>query len=219
MISAFLILVVGVAAAFAQETAPVSQASLTVVNAVPGDKNVFVSFDDQSIWPPGFTAGQTTAAVMFAAGKKRLKIVCEGYSATEAVLDLPAGANCALVMYPGELVNEGPDKGKRKIGVFLPSPHLGGAQKAPAGKIWKIVLVGSAKAHDLELNGRQLSLAPRKSSEFASADGSATVKYQGKEILAVAPEEAGEYWVVVFPEGNDLKAVLLNHSAFKVPPA
>jgi len=203
----------------AQEPPASPQASLTVVNAVPGEKNVFVSFDDQSIWPPGFVSGQSTAAVMFAAGKKRLKIECEGYSATEAVLDLPSGANCAFVMYPGELVGEGPDKGKRKIGVFLPAPHLGGAKKPPAGKVWKIVLVGSKEARELEVNGKKLTLSPRKSLEFASPDGSAAVKFKGKDILGAAPEESGEYWVVVYPSGDALEAVLLNHSSFTVPSA
>lgn len=203
---------------FSQEAVPVPQASLTVVNAVPGDKNVFVSFDDQSIWPPGFTAGQSTAAVMFPAGRKRIGIECEGYAKTEASMELPPGANCAMIIYPGELIAEGPDKGKRRIGVFVPAPHQPAAKQA-TGKRWKIVLVGATKSAEVEINGEKMLLSAKKSADLSPGGNGVVVTHQGREILGVAPEEAGEYWVVVFPSGNGLEAVMLNHSPFKVPAA
>lgn len=203
----------------AQEPPPVAQASLTVVNAVPGDENVFVSFDEQTIWPPGFTAGQSTAATMFPAGRKKVAIECEGYAKTEAMMELPSGANCAMIMFPGELVAEGPDKGKRRIGVFVPPAHPAQSKPVP-GKRWKIVLVGAEKSAEVEINGKKILLTARKSADFSPGSDGVLVKQQGgREILGVAPEEAGEYWVVVFPRDDGLTAVLLNHSPFKVPQA
>jgi hypothetical protein len=187
-----------------------------VVNAVPGDKNVFVSFDDQSIWPPGFTAGQSTAAVMFPAGKKKIRIECEGYAKTKASLELPAGANCAIITYPGELIAEGPEKGKRKIGVFVPTPHQSVAKQA-TGKRWKIVLVGTEKSAEVEVNGKKMPLSAKKSADLSLSGDGVVVRHQGREILGAAPEEAGEYWVVVFRSDDGLQAVMLNHTPFKVP--
>jgi hypothetical protein len=201
----------------AEQPSQVAQGSLSVVNAITGDQNLFVSFDGQSIWPPGFTPGQSTAAVIFPSGKKELKVECEGYAATEAKLDLPVGANCALIFYPGEKIAEGPDKGKRKIGVFIPAPHARGS-KPPQGIHWKVVLVGTQQTAEIEINGQKVSLAPRKSLAVAPAAGGAiSVKHKGKELLGSAPEEAGEYWVVIFPETEALAAVLLNHTPFEVP--
>lgn len=202
--------------ASAQEESSVAPASLVVVNAVPGQDNVHVSFDGQSIWPPGFTPGQSTAAVMFPSGSKALKIECEGYAATEAKLELPSGANCAIIMYLGELVVDGPDKGKRRIGVFVPSPHMRGAPPA-RGMRWKAVLVGSAEPREVEINGRRVLLAPRKTTEIPDVDGAVVLKDRGADIFGSAPEDAGEYWVVLYPSGDELKAVLLNHSPFPVP--
>jgi hypothetical protein len=200
----------------AQQPPATAQASLTVVNAITGDKNVFVSFDGQSIWPPGFTAGQSTGAVIFPSGTKQLKIECDGFAATEAKLDLPAGANCAMILFPGELVTDGPEKGKRRIGVFLPSPHQAGS-KDLKGKRWKAVLVGTSASQEVEINGKKILLTPRKSAEFTAPPGGVTVRHQNRDILGVAPEEAGEYWVVVYPGDSGLQAALLTHSPFKVP--
>lgn len=189
-----------------------------MVNAVPGENNVFVSFDDQSIWPPGFTAGQSTAATMFPSGRKKVAIECEGYAKTEAMMELPSGANCAIIIYPGELVTEGSDRGKRRIGVFVPPPHQAAA-KTISGKRWKVVLVGAEKSAEVEINGKKMLLTAKKSADFSPGGDGVLVKHQGREILGVAPEEAGEYWVVIFPGDNGFSAVLLNHSPFKVPSA
>jgi hypothetical protein len=200
----------------AQQPSAPAHASLTLVNALTGDKNVFVSFDGQSIWPPGFTAGQSTGAVFFPSGSKQIKVECEGFAPSEAKLDLPAGANCAIIIYPGEVVTDGPDKGKRRIGVFLPSPHQPGSQ-AFKGKRWKAVLVGTSESQEIEINGKKLLLAPRKSVEFTAPPAGVTVRHQNRTLLGAAPEEVGEYWVVVYPGDNGLQAALLTHSPFKIP--
>jgi hypothetical protein len=202
--------------AVAQEPPAAPHASLTLVNAVPSDKNVYISFDGQTIWPPGFTSGQSTGAVMFPSGTKQMKIECEGYAPTEAKIDLPPGANCAMIVFPGEVITDGPDKGKRKISVFLPKPHQAGSQALTKSR-WKAVLVGTSASQEVEINGKKMVLEPRKSSEFAATAGGATVRHQGKELLGVAVEDVGEYWVVIFLGDSSLQAALLTHSPFKVP--
>jgi hypothetical protein len=199
----------------AQEAGEGAQASLSVVNAVPGPNNVFVSFDGGSIWPPGFTPGQSTAAVLFPAGKKSVQIQCEGFATVEANMDLPAGANCAMIIYPGAPVAEGPDRGKRKLSVFVPPSHPPGS-KQTTGQRWKIILVGTEQSAELEVNGKKVLLTPRKSIELEQSGAGLEVKYQGKAILGAIPEDSGEYWAVVFPAEGGLGAVLHNHSAFKV---
>lgn len=196
----------------AQAPQDVAQSSLSVVNAVPGEKNVFVSFDGQSIWAPGFTPGQSTAAVLFPSGNKLVKLECEGFATSEAKLDLVPGANCAMIFYPGELVESGADKGKRKIGLFSPPPRLR-ETKDGASKSWKIVLVGSAKPLEVEANGKKVLLTPRKVSELP-ASSSMRISQGGKNILSASPPDNGEFWVVVFPESSGVAAALLNHSRF-----
>ncbi len=210
------IIFLSLAAGLSQEVASTPQASLTVVNAIPGEKNVFVSFDGQSIWPPGFFAGQSTAPTIFPSGRKKVEIESDGYAKTEAMMDLPPGANCAIIMYPGELVSEGADKGKRKIGVFVPPPHRA-EDKSITGKRWKVVLVGAEKSAEVEINGKKVQLTERKSADFVPTGLVVEIMHQGKQILGAAPEEPGEYWVVVFPSENGLSAVLLNHPQFKLP--
>jgi hypothetical protein len=207
----FLLCSVGLA----QDAQAPPQSSLVVVNAISGTKNVFVSFDGESIWPPGFTAGQSTGAVMFPSGSKQLKIECEGYASTDAKLELPVGANCAIIIYPGEVVAEGPDKGKRRIGVFMPAPHHPGNKELTRSR-WKAVLVGAYSSQEVDINGKKVVLTPRKSTEFVSSTNGVTVRHQGRDLLGVAPEEAGEYWVVIFPGDSNLQAVLLTHSPFKI---
>lgn len=205
--------------AFAEdESASSGQASLAIVNAVSGDKNLFVSFDGQSIWPPGFTPGQSTASVMFPSGKKKLKVECEGYAPTEAVLDLPKGANCAVIFYPGNVAIEGPDKGKRKIGVFVPAPHLPGAS-APKEIRFRIVSVGNSEPLELKVNGRKEIFLPSKSREISrSGQSLLRLEHQGVELFSTAPEEEGEYWVVIFPGSDGLSAVMLAHTPSELSP-
>ena len=84
-------------------------------------------------------------------------------------------------------------------------------------RLWKIVLVGAEKSAEVEINGKKILLSAKKSVDLSPGGEGVVVKYQGSEILGVAPEEAGEYWVVVFPNGDGVQAVMLNHSPFKVP--
>jgi hypothetical protein len=93
---------------------------------------------------------------------------------------------------------------------------LAGA-KASQGKRWRAVLAGTAEPQEVEINGKKLVLAPRKSTEFSAEGGLVVLKHKGKEVLATSPEEAGEYWVVVFPGDEGLRAVVLNHSPLPVP--
>jgi len=189
--------------------------SLTVVNAVPGVNNVHVSFDGQSIWPPGFKSGQSTAAVMFPSGKKNVRIECEDYASTDVVIDLSPGANCAMVLYPGDVVSEGPDIGKRSLGIYMPQPHPSGTKKT-TGKRWKIVLASSAQALQVEVNGQEMSLQPRQAAEVVANRGNIEVKHRGTTLLEAAPSESGEYWVVVFQGEEGLVAVLFDHSPFQI---
>jgi len=200
-----------------QGEASAGQASLAIVNAVPSDKNLFVSFDGESIWPPGFVPGQSTASVMFSAGKKKLRVECEGFASAEGVLELPTGANCAAVFYSGEIANEGPDKGKRKIGVFLPTPHPPTAS-APKDVSFKVVLVGATDPVELHVNGKKEVFLPSKTRLMGGLQqGLFSIEHKGSELLKASPDEPGEYLVVVYPSANKLSAVLLNHSPFKVP--
>jgi hypothetical protein len=208
----------GATAVFSEEPSKgQSHASLTIVNAVPGDHNVNVIFDEVSIWPPGFTSGQATAAVFFPAGRKQVKLQCEGYAENKGALELPANANCAFVLYPGELVGEGDDKGKRKINMFVLPSHKAGT-KETIGTRWKIVLLGSSSAEEVEVNGARMLLTPRKVVDVPAKGDRLTMKYRGEDIFGSAPEDSGDYWVVVFPSEGELQAVLLNHSPLKIPP-
>lgn len=202
--------------ALAQDAFTQPQASLSIVNALRADHNVYVSFDDSSIWPPGFAPGQSTAPVLFPAGAQRVKIECEGYAPAEAQLQLPAGANCALIIYPGEVVADGPDKGKRKISAYTPGPHAAGT-KPTADKRWKIILVGATAQAELEVNGKKISLSPRKSADISGNSSDVRVSHNGKQIFSAAVEDAGEFWIVVFPAEDGLTAAMLNHSPFEIP--
>jgi hypothetical protein len=203
--------------AFSQD-ATLPKASLALVNAVPVDANVFISFDGVSIWPPGFTPGQSTAAVFFPAGSKKVTLSCDGYATTEAKLDLSPGANCAIVVYPGPIVNDGADKGKRALALYRLPSHPAG-QKPPAGMKWSIVVVGSKDPVEVEINGKTMLLSPNKKADFSARSSGVEVKYKGKAIIGTAPEEVSEYWVVLYPKSEDIGmgAALLDHGVFKVP--
>jgi hypothetical protein len=206
--------VVGAGPLRAQQAEP-SQTALTVVNAIAGPDNLFISFDDQSIWPPGFTSGQSTAAVLFPAGRKKAKFSCEGYASGEFELDLPPGGSCAIIVYPGEVVADGPDQGKRRLSVFSPKPHLAGA-KRPTAIRWSAVLVGSRSPVEVEVNGKKQLLTPQKRIDLQGGPVGSEVKHRGKTILGATPEEAGDYIIVIYPVGEDLQAALLHHAVVRV---
>lgn len=189
-----------------------SEASLMIINAVPGKNSVFISFDGQSIWPLGFSSGTSTSAVTFPAGIKRMEITCDGYVAAVADLELSADSKYALVVYPGDVVTDGPDSGKRRLAAFVPAP-LTAEKGRSSQKTWKIVLVGAAKQAQVEINDKVLRLEPRKPSLLTPGEGMLVVRHDGREILATAPQGGGEYWVVVFPTETELRAV-----SFKLSP-
>ena len=111
----------------AAEPAPEkAKVSLTLVNALPGPENLHVLMAGQELWPIGFTPGQSTGAEILPAGKPAMEARCKGFATPKFNADFPGRSNCAMVFYPGVEIQDGPDKGKRKIGVFFPKPIAGG---------------------------------------------------------------------------------------------
>ncbi|NCW28112.1 MAG: hypothetical protein EBV83_07465 [Verrucomicrobia bacterium] len=200
-----------------QSQAPgeISSSTLVVVNTLPGPGNLFVKLGPEAIWPPGFTPGQSTGAVVFPSGKKVVEARCEGFVTSRMDGELAPKANCAMVFYPGAEVKEGPDKGKRKIGLFQPEPLRGPVK----GKNWHIILVGTMASSSLEINGKTVTLQPGRAEKIElGGKNFVEVKQGGESILAQSPEEPGEYWVVVYEaQANKLAAALLNHLAYPVP--
>jgi len=193
------------------------QSSLTLVNALPGPDNLHIKFGAEEIWPPGFTPGQSTGAVLFPSGKKVVELRCEGFAITRTEIDLPPGGNFAMVLYPGEEATEGPDKGKRKIGLFGPPPIL--PQQAPTGKNWQVLLVGPLAQTRLIINQKAVDLKAGQAVVADSNGGQIQVADGEKILLSSSPEGAGNYWVVIFGEKQEsLQAVCLNHINYTVAP-
>lgn len=199
----------------AQAPAPPAASTVVIVNTLPGPGNLFVKFGPEEIWPPGFTPGQSTGAVAFPSGKKTIEARCQGFVTTRLEGELAPKANCAMVFYPGPEVKDGPDKGKRKIGLFQPEPLKGPVK----GKSWHVILVGATASSTLEINGRAVTLQPGRAEKIElGGKHFVEVKQGGETILAQSPEEPGEYWVVVYEaQPNKLAAALLNHMAYPVP--
>lgn len=190
--------------------------SVTLVNALPGPANLHVKFGSEDIWPPGFTPGQSTGAVLFPFGRKAVELNCEGFATTKEEIAFPARSNVAMVFFPGEEVKDGPDKGKKKIAVFCPPPILPG--HPPQGKNWNVLLVGPLSQARLSLNSKMLDLKLGQPTTLNAGRGGISLENGNKLLLAVSPEEDGNYWVVVFGDNPDsLQAVILNHIAYTVP--
>jgi hypothetical protein len=198
-----------------QIPAPPATSTVVIVNTLPGPGNLFVKFGAEEIWPPGFTPGQSTGAVGFPSGKKAIEARCEGFVTTRLDGELVPKANCAMVFYPGSEVKDGPDKGKRKIGLFQPEPLKGPVK----GKSWHLILVGTSASSTLEINGRAMTLQPGRAEKIElGGKNFVEVKQGGETILAQSPEEPGEYWVVVYElQPKKLAAVLLNHLFYPLP--
>ena len=199
----------------AQTPSPVAMSTLVIVNTLPGPGNLFVKFGPEEIWPPGFTPGQSTGAVGFPSGKKMVEARCQGFVTTRLEGELAPKANCAMVFYPGAQVKDGPDKGKRKIGLFQPDPLRGGAQS----KSWHIILVGAVGPATLQVNEQPVMLEPGRSQRIETGGKHfVEVKQAGDTLLAESPEDPGQYWVVVYEgQPGKLTAVLLNHLPYSVP--
>lgn len=202
----------------AQAPAPAGQSSFALVNALSGTGNLFISFDGAPIWAPGFTPGQSTGAVIFPSGSKQAEASCQGFATTKFRLDLQPGKNHVAVFYPGPKVAEGPDAGKRGIGIFLP-PALNSKSRLDKEN-WRLLLVGHSQPLTVSVNGKPVSLTPEKSVtvQLGGKPG-IDVKLGEKLLLQSAAEEPGDYWVVIYPgtEPGAFAAVLLMHLPLPLP--
>lgn len=202
-------------AAWGQVPSPPPSSTLVVVNALPGPGNLFLKFGAEEIWPPGFTPGQSTGAVAFPSGKKAVEARSENFVTTKLDAELAPKANCAMVFYPGSEVKDGPDKGKRKIGLFQPEP----LRQEVKGISWKIILVGASKSVSLEINGKKLTLEPERAQKIDPGERSYVAVRSGADlVLEHAPDGPGEYWLVIYEgEAKKLTATVLNHLSYPLP--
>jgi hypothetical protein len=200
----------------AAEPAPEkSKVSLTLVNALPGPENLHVLMASQELWPPGFTPGQSTGGVILPGGKPAMEARCAGFVSTKFTADLPNRANCAMVFYPGEEIKDGPDKGKRKIGVFFPPPILQG--QAPKAKNWQALLVGPLTEATLAFNDKPIRLIAGEPLEL-EIRGSVDIKSNGIPLYSSNPDDSGNFWLIISGQTQDkLSVVQLNHIFFEVP--
>ena len=140
---------------------------------------------------------------------------CAGFVSTKFTADLPNRANCAMVFYPGEEIKDGPDKGKRKIGVFFPPPILEG--QAPKGKNWQALLVGPLTDATLSFNDKPIRLSigqPLKVEGRNAVD----IKSNGMPLYSSNPDDSGNFWLIIFGEAQEkLSVVQLNHIYFEIP--
>ena len=199
----------------AEPAAEKSKVSLTLVNALPGPENLHVLMASQELWPAGFTPGQSTGGVIIPGGKPSMEARCPGFASTKFTADFPNRANCAMVFYPGEEVKDGPEKGKKNIGVFFP-PFIPDDQ-SPKGKTWEAILVGPLAQANLTFNSQLINLMVGKPVKLANA-GRIEVKSNGIQLFAASPEESGNYWLILFGDSLEkLTAVLLNHIHYDIP--
>lgn len=198
----------------AQAPQETGQGSLTLVNALPGPANLHVKLGAEEIWPPGFTSGQSTGGVLFPSGKKSVWLSCEGFAQTKKEILMPSGGNFAMIFFPGAEIKEGPDKGKKEIGLFCPPPIL--ANQPPKGKSWQVLLVGPVAQASLSVNSKPIDLKVGQS--VALEGGQVLVEKGGKTLLATSPEANGDYWAILWGDSQDsLQAAYLNHIAYSVP--
>ena len=199
----------------AEPAAEKSKVSLTLVNALPGPENLHVLMASQELWPPGFTPGQSTGGVILPGGKPAMEARCAGFVSTKFTADLPNRANCAMVFYPGEEIKDGPDKGKRKIGVFFPPPILEG--QAPKAKNWEALLVGPLTQATLTVNEQPIRLSIGQPLKVDSRGG-VDIKSDGKPLYSSNPDDSGNFWLIIFGEAQEkLSVVQLNHVYFQIP--
>jgi len=217
--SAFLIFAaLSIGQSQAQAPSQAGQSSFALVNALSGTGNLFISFDGAPIWAPGFTPGQSTGAVIFPSGSKQAEASCQGFATTKFRLDLEPGKNHVAVFYPGPKIADGPDAGKRGIGIFLPAALNSKSQQDKEN--WRLLLVGHSQPLSISVNGKPVSLTPEKSVpvQLGGKPG-IDVKIGEKVLLQSAAEEPGDYWVVIYPgaEQGSFSAVLLTHLPLPLP--
>ena len=197
-----------------QTPAP-SKASIVLVNALPGPENLHVFMSNQELWPSGFTPGQSTGGVIIPGGKPSMEARCPGFATKKFTADFPNRANCAMVFYPGEEIQEGPDKGKRSIAVFFPPPILDG--QAPKSKNWMALLAGPLTQTTLTVNEQPIRLSigqPLK----VQARGGVDIKSNGNPLYSSNPDGSGNFWLIIFGEAQEkLSVAQLNHIYFEIP--
>lgn len=192
-----------------------SQISLTLVNALPGPENLHVLMATQELWPPGFTPGQSTGGVILPGGKPAMEARCAGFVSTKFTADFPSRANCAMVFYPGEEIQDGPDKGKRKIGVFFPPPILDG--QAPKTKNWGAFMAGPLAEASFTINEKPIRLSLAQPLKL-EVQGFLEIKSNGATLYADNPDSPGNYWLIFLGSSPDkLSVVKLNHIHFDIP--
>jgi len=191
------------------------KASLVLVNALPGPENLHVFMAGQELWPAGFTPGQSTGGVIIPGGKPSMEARCSGFASTKFTADFPNRANCAMVFYPGEEVKDGPDKGKRRIGVFSPPPILDG--QAPKSKDWHALLAGPLAEATLTINEKSIRLSLGQPLRL-EAQGYLEIKSNGATLYADNPDSPGNYWLIFLGSSPEkLSVVKLNHIHFDIP--
>jgi len=192
-----------------------SKASIVLVNALPGPENLHVFMSNQELWPSGFTPGQSTGAVIIPGGKPSMEARCPGFAPKKFTADFPNRANCAMVFYPGEEIQEGPDKGKRSIGVFFPPPILDG--QAPKSKNWMALLAGPLAEAALTFNEKPIRLNMAQPLKL-EVQGYLEVKSNGATLFSDNPDSAGNYWLILLGNSLDkLSVVKLNHIHINIP--
>lgn len=197
-----------------QTPAP-SKASIVLVNALPGPENLHVFMSNQELWPSGFTPGQSTGGVIIPGGKPSMEARCPGFAPKKFTADFPNHANCAMVFYPGEEIQEGPDKGKRSIGVFFPPPILDG--QAPKSKNWLALLAGPLAEATLTFNEKPIHLSLAQPFKLET-QGFLEVKSNGATLFSDNPDSAGNYWLIFLGNSIDkLSVVKLNHIHINIP--
>lgn len=197
-----------------QTPAP-SKASIVLVNALPGPENLHVLMSNQELWPAGFTPGQSTGGVIIPGGKPSMEARCPGFASTKFNADFPNRANCAMVFYPGAEIKEGPDKGKRSIGVFFPPSILDG--QAPKSKNWLALLAGPLAEATLTFNEKPIHLSLAQPLKLET-QGYLEVKSNGATLFSDNPDSDGNYWLIFLGNSLDkLSVVKLNHIHIDIP--
>ena len=197
-----------------QTPAP-SKVSIVLVNALPGPENLHVFMSNQELWPAGFTPGQSTGGVIVPGGKPSMEACCPGFASTKFTADFPNRANCAMVFYPGEEIKEGPDKGKRSIGIFFPPPILDG--QAPKSENWGAFLAGPLAEASFTLNEKTIRLILAQPLKL-EVQGFLEIKSNGAMLYADNPDSPGNYWLIFLGSAPDkLSVVKLNHIHYNIP--
>ena len=121
-----------------------------------------------------------------------------------------------MIFFPGQEIQDGPEKGKRKIGMFTPPPIL--PDKPAKGKEWHALLVGPLAQAKLNINKQPANLNLGQPVDLSSLRGEIIVENGDKLLLAMNPEDSGNYSVVVYGDKTEtLQVACLNLINYAVP--